>query len=193
MRLKLFVLVLACVSSFGALTGCTTLSYKEPKNGPTARVRFVTDISKITVVRGYDNSNCGGNEKEWMRLRDGELLNNEPKRLGIALWDFHKNAAKEVLVDTSNQSTFLISSVMEQGSAYRRKLFSCGVPVSLHFQPGKDYEIAFHMSFQGCSADVSQISLLNGVPARTNITTFENQVSSANAACLDRFKTRRLY
>jgi hypothetical protein len=43
------------------------------------------------------------NETEWMRLRDGYLTNSQPKKLGMPLWNYHENAAKEVYVEANKK------------------------------------------------------------------------------------------
>ncbi|CZF81822.1 hypothetical protein GCE9029_02849 [Grimontia celer] len=88
---KILSLVLAGMT----FSGCSTISYEEPTEGPLAKVRFSTDFESIVHVSGYKNLNCEG-ESEWMRLRNGFLLNSSPKTLNIPLSDdLHENSFKE--------------------------------------------------------------------------------------------------
>ena len=96
MRLLYVVVIISVV-----LTGCESLLYKEPMAGPQARVRFVTETEGVTVLRVYNDTHCTTNETEWMRLRDGFVLRSTPKVLGMPLWKYHKNAAKEVFVEAN--------------------------------------------------------------------------------------------
>lgn len=170
------------------LASCSTMSFKEPSEGPRARVRFTTTTESITVVRAYSDIGCESNETEWMRLRNGFLLNSKPKQLGMPLWSFHPNAAKEFYVAPSTY-TFLFTGAESKG----RFLYSCGVPVHETFEAGHDYELNFIWSPTSCTVEVAEIKQTNGVAARTGLREHSNVATPTTVGCLNQFKKLRLY
>jgi len=174
------------------LAGCQTLSYKEPIDGERARVRLASQSSNVVVVRSYDDATCEVNEQEWMRLRSGFLVNNSPKRLGLPLWHFHENGAKEVFVDASHpfRALFIGEELAPSGSTITT--YRCGVPVSFEFQSDLAYEVEYLWDRQSCSVVISQIES-NGSPALRRLTQFDSRLSEMNAKCLGAFKKKRLF
>lgn len=172
------------------LSGCSTITYVEPKSGPVARVRFVTDTDEITIVRSYNSTSCDG-EKEMLRLRNGLLLNSTPKRLNMPLWDYHRNAAKEFFVSSNNQQIYMF----EGGKTNLSYATSCGVAIKQQFEEGKDYEVSYKWNNSNCYVEVSEIKknssggfdkiLLQNKDCKLN-----NEFSKS---CLAKFKELRLW
>ncbi|MDW5377996.1 hypothetical protein R6258_13800 [Halomonas sp. HP20-15] len=193
--LKLRIQVIRIILALGAsllLVACSSISYKEPTGGDRARVRFVTETESVMVIRGYDDSSCMTNEREWMRLRKGFLFNSQPKRLGIPLWSYHKNAAKEVYVTTGKNYTFLFSG-SEQGGALN---YSCGVPITVRFKSGHDYELYFKWDvrdYQKCTVSFGEI-VSDGLKSTFNtLSEQKNIVTAATSGCMEVFTKPRLY
>lgn len=147
------VLLLMLVGS-----GCSSITYKEPESGPKARVRFATDSESVTTVRSYSSTKCD-NEQHMMGLRKGFLLNPNEKQLGIPLWDYHKNAAKEVFVTANIPQIYLFASNKEIYYMRNQYLLNCGVFIKQQFEAGKDYEISYKWDNNKCFAEISEIKL----------------------------------
>ena len=181
-------IVIACLM----LAGCSSLSYKEPVSGERARVRFASQSSNLVVIRAYDDASCSANEQEWMRLRSAALVNSSPKRMGLPLWRFHDNGAKELYVDATKPFHGLISSSDSEPRGLVNTVYSCGVPVTFQFKADSDYEVEFVWDRQICKVLVNQISGAAGAETLTHLATFTNRPSGENAQCLEAFR-RRLY
>lgn len=110
------------------MAGCTSVTYQEPKMGPMARVRFATDTTNVTVVRGYGSLRCD-NEHEMLRLRKGFVFNSGPRRLGIPLWLYHKNAAKELFIRPGIAQVYVFVGAKNIHPIY----YTCGVMVQKIF------------------------------------------------------------
>jgi hypothetical protein len=136
------------------MTGCASVTYEEPKSGPVvARVRFVSDMEEITVVRGYKSKECD-DEHEMMRLRNGFVLNSDPRRLGIPLWNYHKNAAKEFFISAGIPQVYMFEAA--QGTRY---IYECGVVIQQTFDEDKDkdYEVNYKWNIPNCNVKVYEI------------------------------------
>jgi hypothetical protein len=179
--MKSLCIVLAALS----LAGCATLSYQEPTQGPRARVRFVTNTGAIAILRVYDDANCTQNEAEWMRLRVGNILGSTPKKLGMPLWDYHDNAAKEIYVQAGKPVHALFS-----GSEAN---YQCGVPFSFTFQDSNDYEVKYQLDGLACSVTVAQLVRKGDGWSASQLGKFYNVVTEANRGCLAQFKKTRMY
>lgn len=171
------------------LAACATLKYQEPLQGPRARVRFVTSSDLVAVLRAYDDVNCSQNETEWMRLRNGPLVNPSPKKLGMPMAVYNENAAKEVYVDASRPMHGMFYGAGRTGSG----VYSCAVPFTFAFAAGTDYEVKF-----AATPGVCQVTVARFVPYRNDWTLQElaridNRVNAANIGCLDTFRKLRLY
>lgn len=183
--LPLFLIIFATTS----ITGCSTLSYEEPDSGPKARVRFATEFEGITVLRTYDDKSCRINETEWMRLRNGTLINTHEKYLGLPLNKYHKNAAKEVYVRAGKEITGMFTgSEIKEGVVY-----SCGVPFSYTFDDKKDYEVEFTWSRRHCRANIYEIVNTSGQWSRESKKSYSNDITPDNAGCFSQFSKSRLY
>jgi hypothetical protein len=136
------------------LAGCISmLTYNEPDSGPRARVRFVTSTGMVTVLRSYADAQCSQGEAEMMRLRRGVLLNSAPKRLGMPLWAYDDNAAKEVYVSAATTFHGMFQSAGRTSPLGGRK--RCGIPFSIDLGTGQDYE--FYFDYERCSLVASEI------------------------------------
>jgi hypothetical protein len=176
--------LLILISHVLLLSACSSIVYQEPTSGPRARVRFVTDFTGVALLRAYDDANCSSNETEWMRLRNGKLFNSTPKRLGMPLWKYNENAAKEVYVDSTRQFNGLMQG-NERGGA---GIYSCGVPFFFSFLENTDYEVFFHWSPMSCRITISQlIDGTKGVEER-ELKVFANQITEINEGCMKAFK-----
>lgn len=174
-----------------AASGCAapSLTYVEPLQGDRARVRFSTGTTGVTIVRSYDDSGCRTNEKEWMRLIQGDapLIESAPRRLGMPGWYQHKNAAKEVYVDASRPHTFLFVGNETSGTS----IYRCGVPMTFQFEKNRDYELSFHLMSAQCKVTVFELNEKASGPVRTALKTFDNYISPETEMCLQQFKKQR--
>jgi len=211
MNLRYFIALVAL-----ATVGCQTMAYKEPLSGERARIRLASQAPFVVVVRAYDDARCETNEQEWMRLRSEYLVNSSPKRLGLPLWPFHDNGAKEVFIDTSHSfhaliigeeiapgrmkaSDFsgnanLLSEASEFSPAPRLWMttYRCGVAFTYDFKANIDYEVEFIWDRYSCSVAVSQI--VDGeVPNIKRLATFDNRVNDSAVQCDEAFKKKRLF
>jgi hypothetical protein len=166
------------------LTGCASLSYQEPTEGSRARVRFVSTSESITILRVYDDASCTRNESEWMRLRAGTLINSTPKRLGMPLWNYHKNAAKEVYVAAKKS----IHGMFFGGKNIQSTVYSCGVPFSFTFSENVDYEIAYQWRPRLCSVSIAEIVRMNDSWSLKEVGKFDSLANDLNRGCLKRYK-----
>lgn len=173
------------------LLGCSTLSYQEPQTGPRAKVRFVTETDEVAVLWSYDDAACKTNESEVMRLRVGFLVNSNPKRLGLPLWDFHANAAKEIYFDASKPKYFLFSG--DSIDPPDTTMYSCAVPFSFHFEANKDYEVAFKWHPQNCRVVISELTGEGSSASRVSLAVADNRARAESSGCMDQFKKTRLY
>ena len=141
---------------------CNSLQYSEPQAGERARVRFATTSESVTVLFGYGDNQCN-EENELMRLRNGPLLNSSPKKLGIPLWAFNDNAAKEVYVAADRPFNAMFKGQTLTSATYRTHTWThCGAPFSVTFKANHDYEVKFEE--QRCVLEVNEIIANSRVP-----------------------------
>ncbi|MGD8174132.1 hypothetical protein ACQEXU_21025 [Vibrio sp. TRT 21S02] len=173
-----------------SISGCSTISYTEPTEGPLAKVRFSTDFKNVVVIWGYQDSNCTG-ESEWMRLRNGSLMNSSPKSLGIPLSEgLHENSYKEFLMSSNIEHVFMFKSIHVNGATE----YSCAVPVKMKFNKDEMYEVSYQHTDLACSAEVSRIHKTSeGNITRDAITVFSNYAYGFGEQCKEAFKKWRLY
>ena len=184
------------------LSGCSALRYDEPTAGHRARVRFVTDTKDIAVLRSYDDVGCTQNETEWMRLRNGPLITSTRKSLGMPLWKYNDNAAKEVYVEAGRQFNWLfmsadsslqLSPVMLVG-LIPVEVHACGVPFSYSFIENKDYEVSLQWNRTTCRVIVSEVAADSTAgPQFSELATFTNQLTETNKTCLNQLTKKRVY
>jgi hypothetical protein len=173
------------------LAGCSTLSYQEPTSGPRARVRFATETLDASLVYSYDDQSCRTNEIELVRLRNGVLVSGAPKRLGLPLWSYHENAAKEFYVASGKPSYFMFTGTST--SPYDRNVYSCGVAFSLNFVADTDYEVIFNWHPTQCRVFVNKLLVEGGEPRRVRMMSFDNKLTPQTADCYAKFTKMRLF
>ncbi|MDD9173482.1 hypothetical protein PVK63_01255 [Aliivibrio sp. S2TY2] len=180
----------ALIISFMSISGCSTINYIEPTEGPLAKVRFSTDFEDIVVLWGYKDSNCNG-ESEWMRLKNGYLMNSSPKSLDIPLSeDLHKNAYKEFLLPSNVEHVFMFKSAYLSGTAE----YSCAVPVKMKFNKDEMYEVSYQHTGLTCTAEVSRIHKTSeGKIRREAVKVFNNYTYGFGEKCKEAFEKSRLY
>lgn len=171
------------------VASCSTIVYQEPAAGPRARVRYVTDSNSVSVLRTYGDENCATNETEWMRLRNGMLLNSSPKRLGMPLWNYHDNAAKEIYVEANKP----IHALFHGGETVGLTTYACATPFSFSFNENTDYEVRFKWATKACGVSIFQLIKNPDGVAMQEVATFTNQATGANKGCLARLTEKRLY
>jgi hypothetical protein len=157
-----------------------------------ARVRFVADLEDGAVVYGYESDNCEDEEK-WMFLRNGPLLISPEKRLGIPLWHYHKNAAKEFYVSTELPLIVMFKSGKTYALSYPVEYFICDVSIIYQLEE-KDYEVRFNWPSYAteCSVDLFEIVKSDwGVHENRLLKTFDNKMSFDNTDCMRAFEKRR--
>jgi hypothetical protein len=172
------------------VVGCNAVRYTAPTTGSRARVRFVAETEIPTEVYSYKTNNCEGEER-WMLLRKGPFLNSPQKRLGIPLYIYHKNAAKEFYVSTEKPLIVMFKNYKSVG--YPANTFICDVPVFYQFEE-KDYEVSFNWPSYatGCTGEVFEIVETNfGLHKKRLLKTFDNKMSVDNADCMRAFEKRR--
>lgn len=172
------------------ISGCASITYVEPQSGPVAKVRFASNTSMPTIIRSYSSTACTG-ENEMMRLRNGFFLNSEPKKLGIPLWNYHENAAKEFFVSTNNEQIYMFESTEIIGGRNRK----CGVAVKQKFEAGKDYELSYSMNNSNCYVVISEIkNNASGQPEKVILQKRDSHLSADfSEACISEFKKIRLW
>jgi hypothetical protein len=143
------------------LTGCSSISYEEPKSGPVARVRFVTDSNFIVNIYGYKPETCD-EESYMMTLRNGFRFRTDAKRLGIPLWDYNENAGKEFLIPAGLPQIFSFRTIaLQQTGLYTFIERSCFSVIHQNFEEGKDYELSHHYEYHSnrpfCSINLFEI------------------------------------
>ena len=185
------------------MVGCSAVKLSDTTTGSRARVRFVAEAEGDTYVYGYQTENCK-NEEEWIVLRDRFLASSPEKRLGIPLWHYHKNAAKEFYVSTERPLIVMFKSQTYTGGGYVGyplvdlffppvSNFFCDVPVIYQLEE-KDYEVKFNWPSHrtGCSADVFEIVKSDwGVHKKRHLKTFNNKMRFDSADCMSAFENRR--
>jgi hypothetical protein len=172
------------------MLGCNAVRYTEPETGNRARVRFAINAGESVTVYGYKTGNCKS-EENWMWLRNGPILISPRKRLGIPLWNYHDNAAKEFYISTERPLIVMFKSFIVVG--YPGSWSICDVPVIYPLEE-KDYEVSFNWGWYGagCSADVFEIVETNfGLYKKRLLKTFDNKISFDNADCMKAFEKRR--
>ncbi|MDD2989679.1 MAG: hypothetical protein PHI64_12050 [Zoogloea sp.] len=171
-----------------SLSGCAALTYTEPQTGSRARVRFVTDTASPSVLKVYDGDDCSGAEHEWMRLRVGALLRGSVKRLGMPLWNYHDNAAKEVYVSNDKPLYAMFWGNEIEGSIH----YQCGVPLKIQFQENKDYEVRYRWNRSQCTVIFSEI-LKNdaGEHFAQEKEIFNNKTTAKDSGCQKQFTRLR--
>ncbi|WP_156962144.1 hypothetical protein [Candidatus Paracaedibacter symbiosus] len=172
------------------IAGCASVTYEEPKSGSVARVRFVTNTDGGTIVRGYRSKECDG-EYEMMRLRNGFLFNSDPRRLGIPLWNYHKNAAKEFFISAGIPQVYMF----EGNELNERYSYKCGTVMQQIFEAGKDYEINYKWHKSNCTLRIYEIKTsTSGSAEKVLLQERGNRLSSEfSNACLQKFKQVRWY
>lgn len=177
------------ISGILCITACSTLKYQEPRTGPLARVRFATDSNQISILRTYEDKSCSINETEWLRIRNGYVINSTPKKLGMALWSYHDNAAKEILVDANREIYGLFQGSEVEGNA----IYTCGTPFSYSFQENLDYEVFFKWSNKECRVTIAKIIDSPIGFQKQRLAEFSNKINDENKGCLESFEKPRLY
>ncbi|WP_139016800.1 hypothetical protein [Candidatus Odyssella thessalonicensis] len=172
------------------VTGCASVTYEEPKSGPVARVRFVTDTPYITVIRGYSSKECN-DEHEMMRLRNGFLFNSDPRSLGMPLGGYHKNAAKEFLITANIPQVYMF----EHTEATGYYSYKCGVVIQQTFEEGKDYELSYHWNKPSCNIEVFELKKTGSDNIEKILLQKRDNklISDFSHSCLTKFKQPRLY
>ena len=181
---------LIVVGIFFLLSGCSSISYEEPLSGPRAKVRFTSSSHGATVVYGYEDSNCQG-EQEWMRLRYGYLFNSSPKSLDIPLSEnLHENQFKEFYLNSNRDYVFMFIG----SSLGYQKTYSCGVPVKISIDEGKMYELAYDYSPKYCTATFYEIiSKGSDDFEKIKVANFTNRPAGFGVECNKMFHKLRLY
>ncbi|AIK96553.1 hypothetical protein [Candidatus Odyssella acanthamoebae] len=172
------------------IVGCTSVSYEEPKSGPVARVRFVTNRDGITVIRSYKSKKCDGGH-EMMRISNGFDFNSSLRRLGIPLWDYHHNAAKELFIRANIPQVYMFQSAAQSGSY----IYKCGVFVQQKFEEGKDYELSYKLDNNNCNLEVYEIKTnASGNPEKVLLQKRDKQLlPDFSESCLVKFKQPRWF
>lgn len=174
-------------------TGCAGLTYVEPSTGDRARVRFVTESPDPTVLRVFDGPDCAGAEHEWMRLRVGPLLTSSPKRLGMPLWNYHENAAKEVYVYADKPMTAIFWGTELAKHYGGGTHYSCAVPFTVAFEKDKDYEVKLVWDRNACSVVFSEIKAEDGASHSFKVLeSFTNRATNNTLRCVKQFTRFRL-
>ena len=166
------------------LTACSTSSYEAPHNEATARVRFTLQTSGVAKVRHYQDQYCNGGE-EWLRLKDKATPNKEATRLGMPLWRYHNNSAKELAISSGSTHHFLFKGQKKVGFM----AINCAVPVTARFKKDRNYELRYSSGMHTCHVELREINTsANGNITTTAIQRFKNSRGINSNNCFDNFK-----
>lgn len=128
-----------------------------------------------------------------MRLRVGILLTSTPKRLGMPLWNYHENAAKEVYVSADKPITAIFWGTEVAKNFGGQTHHACGVPFTATFQKDKDYEVKLVWNRTTCSVVFSEIGSVDGGSYSFKVLErFTNRTTDNTRGCLKQFKRFRL-
>ena len=117
-----------------------------------AHLRLATNTPHVATAYQYADASCQANEIKMFGLRAGTLFRSKESRLGIPLWDFHKNGAKEIEIPTG-KFVGKFEGVADGGSVGAK----CDSAFSLDAEAGHDYEVFFDFPGAGCSVRISEI------------------------------------
>ncbi len=130
--------LLLCVAASVALGACASVNYTEPQDGDRARVRFAVGQSlsraggtvalydENAIVYGFTDANCADGS-HWMTLLDGYLVRPDPRRMGMPLWDYQQNAAKEFYVSTATDLNVMFVGDMATWGGVSTTTYYCPV------------------------------------------------------------------
>lgn len=197
------------------LAGCVPTLSHEPESGPRARVRFSTDSPGVTFIYQYRDVDCKQDELELGRLRNGICLLCSGKRLGMPLWNYHNNAAKEIYVTAGtmfyglmqdrqppppiapDQLPGLVAGMSTTGKTARFIPLApsrmsgagmCGVPVSFVFEENVDYDV--DLKWEQCTVEIFRLQR----DETANIVRVPQETTSVlNQGCFDALLKTRLY
>jgi hypothetical protein len=119
------------------------------------------------------------------------MINSGEKRLGMPLWSYGPNQAKEIYIPTDKPTYALVALDIQRPMV----VFSCGIPVRIAFQPDQDYElvIRFDDNRNSCTLEASHIVLHDGAYERVPFARFDNRVKPESAACMKAFEKVRWF
>ncbi|ACK48094.1 hypothetical protein G3485_09650 [Shewanella baltica] len=162
------------------ISGCAT-TYVEQSSGDLARVRFVAKNSGApTAVNLYSEKNCENKIPVTSLLgRSIELFPIE-KRLGIPLWDYSANAAKEFNMPANVEQNIMI--IQNTGGL---SSIACGAYFQFTYEKNNDYEIIFDS--QKCTATIYKINGTVENAKRELINTYSSS-SNVSQSCITEFK-----
>jgi len=131
--------------------------------------------SSTATVFNYDDEECT-NQREWMYLIDGFYARPDPRRLGMPLWDFNTNAAKEFYVEGNRPYYFMIATdAFGGGDLYTTTYITCAVPVFTKFETDHDYEVVFQMrDSRTCVVTLNEIVSDSAGARRVQLGVFDN-------------------
>lgn len=167
MRFVRGLMTLTMLSWLAGLAACTPVRYVAPADGPVSRVRFATTTEDVTVVRQYDDLKCS-NEREMLRLRNGFLLRDDKRDLGIPLNIYRGEAAKEVHIRAGAPFHSMFYGSRNNGST----IYSCGVMVDYTFEPNRAYELVYRLDKSICTVELNEIVSDESGPRRVNLRYF---------------------
>lgn len=180
------------LSLLSLLTGCSSIQYVEPIEGPRTKVRFVATAPTpylSTTIRGYSDSSCSKGETEWMRLLNENLINSSPKSLGLPLANYHKDAYKELYFPTNIATHGMFFGHQTIGGTQ----YKCGVPFSYKFSENENYEVKLNWHVRECTASISKFVNESGTWKLEEMAKFTNKVNEHNKDCLTQFEKTRWY
>lgn len=164
------------------LSGCAT-TYVEQSSGDLARVRFVAqDGVGSTNVNLYKEKSCENKTPVTSLLgRTSIELFPKEKRLGIPLWNYSANAAKEFNMPANvEQNIMIVQNFGGIGSG-----MACGAYFQFTYEKNNDYEIVFDS--QKCIATIYKI-ITSGEAAKKEFIKSYSSSSNASPSCISEFK-----
>jgi len=124
-----------------------------------------------------------------MRLRVGPLWVGKRKTLGIPLWNYNENAAKEVFVQANKP----INGMFFGEERDILVVHLCAVPFFYSFAENDDYEVMFRWDRKHCRVTVSRFVRDNDSWSLLEVARFDNRTNETNRGCLTQFHRARLY
>lgn len=164
-KLKPFLILFGLI-----LTGCASVNYVEPAEGPLSNVRFVTAQKGIFTLSMVHQKTGDGyfDYTTILRLRDPKLSEDSIRNLNIPFNDYAGGAAKELRI--SAQKKF-------EGIFYGEETLVlpliCQVEFSYLFQENHEYEVKFDMKGLSCHVTINEIVYEANVPKLVQRQVFE--------------------
>lgn len=182
-----YLFLAACASSLPP--------YVEPQEGNLARIRLAIPQenglslnSPSTTVRGYQSEDCKGHY-DWTVLANYYLVGRGTRKLGLPLWEYNDNGAREYYVATDRP--IIVTFEGRTGDFVRGspKGQTCVILVNRTLEPDRDYELVYeHQSATKCIVTLNELIVEGGNAQRVELATYQRIGQFVNPGCLRAFR-----